>query len=97
MQATTLQNMSRARGIEADVSSDGSGSVIRPGGAVVNRRQIVAARKLKRYISQLSYAKSQCEAKLAELGWDGPFPSHDSENSKVISFLYLCAIFIYVF
>lgn len=85
MQATTLQNMNRARGVEADTVTEGSsgGAGGRGGAAGGGRRQVAAARKLRRYISQLSYAKGQCESALTALGWEGPFPSHDSDNAKV--------------
>lgn len=86
MQATTLQNMNRARGVEVDTVTDGASAALRgnSNSTNTNRRQIAAARKLKRYISQLSYAKGQCEAALNGLGWDGPFPSHDPDNAKVL-------------
>ncbi|KAK4887229.1 hypothetical protein RN001_003500 [Aquatica leii] len=63
MQATTLQNINRARGIDPDIDKGASSNVI-------NKAELYAARKLKRYINQLNYAKFQSEKRLADLGWD---------------------------
>lgn len=61
MQATTTQNLQRAKGIDIDSGSTAS----------LKRSDINAALKLKKYIQQLSFAKSQCEKNLAKLGWAG--------------------------
>lgn len=61
MQATTTQNLQRAKGIDIE-----SGST-----AGLKRSDINAALKLKKYIQQLSFAKSQCEKNLTKLGWVG--------------------------
>lgn len=61
MQATTTQNLQRAKGIDIE-----SGST-----AGLKRSDINAAFKLKKYIQQLSFAKSQCEKNLTKLGWVG--------------------------
>ncbi|CAH0663953.1 unnamed protein product [Chilo suppressalis] len=77
MQATTLQNVKRAKGIDIDV--------IEKSGVQqnVSRQQINDAKKLKRYISQLTIAKAECELALRKLGWDGAFPTVES-NSKTL-------------
>nr|XP_022906354.1 sorting nexin-25 isoform X1 [Onthophagus taurus] len=63
MQATTLQNLKRAKGVDADME--------KPSGSTgINKSEINAAKKLKRYINQLMFAKKQCEKRLAQLGWD---------------------------
>lgn len=77
MQATTIQNQKRAKGIDPDqekttVSASG-----------VAKSEWLAARKLKCYINQLSYAKSQCEKRLGALGWDGAFPHQDEINKML--------------
>lgn len=74
MQATTLQNVKRARGIDVDVVEKGSNV------HNISRQQIAEAKKLKRYISQLSIAKAECETALRNLGWDGAFPTVESDN-----------------
>lgn len=61
MQATTTQNLQRAKGIDIE-----SGSA-----ASLKRSDINAALKLKKYIQQLSFAKSQCEKNLTKLDWVG--------------------------
>ncbi|KAF5269792.1 hypothetical protein FQA39_LY08573 [Lamprigera yunnana] len=62
MQATTLQNINRARGVDPDMDKGTSN--------VINKAELNAAKKLKRYINQLTYAKFQLEKRLADLGWD---------------------------
>ncbi|XP_049865173.1 sorting nexin-25 isoform X2 [Pectinophora gossypiella] len=77
MQATTLQNMKRAKGIDIDaVEKTGMQHNI-------SRQQIADAKKLKKYIAQLTIAKAECEAALRKLGWDGAFPTVES-NSKTL-------------
>lgn len=61
MQATTTQNLQRAKGIDIE-----SGST-----AGLKRSEINSALKLKKYIQQLSFAKSQAEKNLTKLGWVG--------------------------
>lgn len=75
MQATTIQNLKRARGIDPDVEKN----TVNSG---VGKAELFAAKKLKAYISQLAYAKNQCEKRLSSLGWDGAFP-HQDESNKV--------------
>ncbi|XP_043483350.1 sorting nexin-25-like isoform X1 [Leptopilina heterotoma] len=58
MQATTIQNVKRAQGLDPESNSLGKSDAIQ-------------ARKLKRYISQLTYAKNTCECHMQSLGWDG--------------------------
>uniref|UniRef100_A0A182T6L9 Sorting nexin-25 n=1 Tax=Anopheles maculatus TaxID=74869 RepID=A0A182T6L9_9DIPT len=70
-QATTMQTMQRARGGFA-LPGDPSGSSIAPGGGESHGDgEPAATLRLKRYIQQLSFAKSQCEKCLARLGWEG--------------------------
>ncbi|CAG9563554.1 unnamed protein product [Danaus chrysippus] len=83
MQATTLQNVKRAKGIDIDVIEKG-------GNHNISRQQVSDARKLKRYIDQLTIAKDECEEALRRLGWDGAFPAVESDSKalplhKVIS------------
>lgn len=61
MQATTTQNLQRAKGIDIECGST----------AGLKRSDINSALKLKKYIQQLSFAKSQCEKNLTKLGWVG--------------------------
>jgi sorting nexin-25 len=62
MTATTTQNLQRAKGIDIE-----SGST-----AGLKRSELNVALKLKKYIQQLSFAKSQCEKNLTNsLGWVG--------------------------
>lgn len=70
MQATTTQNLQRAKGIDIE-----SGST-----AGLKRSDINVALKLKKYVQQLSFAKSQCEKNLMKLGWAGNC-SNDSNMS----------------
>lgn len=63
MQATTMQNLQRAKGLDPD-TEDGSN---------LTKSEVSAAVKLKRYIQQLSFAKTQCEKILGKLGWEGHF------------------------
>lgn len=63
MQATTMQNLQRAKGLDPD-TEDGSN---------LTKSEMSAAVKLKRYIQQLSFAKTQCEKILGKLGWEGNF------------------------
>ncbi|XP_017769839.1 PREDICTED: sorting nexin-25 isoform X2 [Nicrophorus vespilloides] len=65
MQATTLQNMKRAKGIDPD--NDKSG---------INKSEINEAKKLKRYLDQLQSAKKECEKRLMDLGWDAGVQHH---------------------
>lgn len=74
MQATTLQNVKRAKGVDLDT--------VEKSGAThnVSRQQITDAKKLKRYIHQLTIAKAECETALNALGWDGAFPTVESDS-----------------
>lgn len=64
MQATTLQNIKRAKGVDPDVNKVTGSST------GVSKSEINAAKKLKRYIDQLMYAKKECEKRLSDLGWN---------------------------
>ena len=61
MHATTSQNLQRAKGIDIEGGST----------AGMKRSEINIALKLKKYIQQLSFAKSQCEKNLTKWGWVG--------------------------
>ncbi|CAG4940388.1 unnamed protein product [Colias eurytheme] len=77
MQATTLQNIKRAKGVDIEVIEK-SGNQHN-----VSRQQVADARKLKRYIDQLTIAKAECEAALQSLGWDGAFPTVESDSKTL--------------
>ena len=64
MQATTLQNLNRSKGVDLDNEK----SVLASAG--VNKSDINAAKKLRKYINQLTVAKKECEKRLASLGWE---------------------------
>ncbi|XP_015429731.1 PREDICTED: sorting nexin-25 isoform X2 [Dufourea novaeangliae] len=71
MQATTIQNVKRAQGLDPDNNAFGKSDGIQ-------------ARKLKRYISQLTYAKNTCECHMQSLGWNG-YPANDIPDSAEIT------------
>uniref|UniRef100_A0A182QU64 Sorting nexin-25 n=1 Tax=Anopheles farauti TaxID=69004 RepID=A0A182QU64_9DIPT len=78
-QATTMQTLQqRVRGgfslAQCD-SADGSSAGSENGGDNGGGEPAAAALRLKRYIQQLSFAKSQCEKGLARLGWEGSVSS----------------------
>lgn len=75
MKATTMQNLKRAKGVDADSTKNSSNI---PGG--VGKADMIAARKLKRYISQLTVAKAHCEKRMTSLGWNGGFSVSDSND-----------------
>lgn len=77
MQATTLENVKRAKGVDVDAVDKTAAQ------HNVSRQQIADAKKLKRYISQLTIAKAECETALRKLGWDGAFPTVNETDSKV--------------
>lgn len=62
MQATTMQNLQRAKGMDPD-QEDNS----------MSKSELNTAIKLKRYLQQLSYAKAQCEKSLTKIGWEPQF------------------------
>ncbi|XP_043250789.1 sorting nexin-25 isoform X2 [Colletes gigas] len=73
MQATTIQNVKRAQGLDPDNN-------------VFGKSDVIQARKLKRYISQLTYAKNTCECHMQTLGWNGyPVQASDIPDSAVIA------------
>ncbi|XP_063892556.1 sorting nexin-25 isoform X2 [Helicoverpa armigera] len=76
MQATTLQNVKRAKGVDIEV-------IEKSGSQNVSRQQIADAKKLKRYINQLTIAKAECETALRKLGWDGAFPTVESDSKTL--------------
>lgn len=63
MQATTLQNIKRSKGVDADISKLTNSSGI-------SKSEINAAKKLKKYIDQLMFAKKECEKRMSDLGWN---------------------------
>ncbi|XP_046489669.1 sorting nexin-25 [Neodiprion pinetum] len=67
MQATTVQNVKRAQGLDPESNNLG-------------KSDVVQARKLKRYISQLTYAKNICECHMQALGWND-YPVQESDIS----------------
>ena len=60
LQATTMQNLQRAKGVDPDQEDNAIRS---------NKTEMNMAIKLKRYLHQLSYAKRECEKSLKRLGW----------------------------
>lgn len=74
MQATTLQNIKRAKGVDIDLIDKSNNQ------HNISRQQVSDAKKLKRYIDQLTIAKAECEAALRKLGWDGAFPAVESDS-----------------
>ncbi|KFB41907.1 AGAP000912-PA-like protein [Anopheles sinensis] len=72
LQATTMQNMQRMRGALGDGGDDGGDQQHHhPHQHQAAGGELTAALKLKKYIQQLSFAKSQCEKCLTKLGWEG--------------------------
>lgn len=51
--------MNRVRGLDPDQEKTS-----------FSKSELNAAKKLKHYIVQLTFAKAECEKRLAELGWD---------------------------
>lgn len=76
MQATAHQNLYRSKGLDPDIDKT-SGN---PTG--INKSNINAAKKLRRYINQLTFAKKECEKRLTSLGWDLGFQFQD-DSKKV--------------
>ncbi|CAL7949366.1 unnamed protein product [Xylocopa violacea] len=73
MQATTVQNVKRAQGLDSDNN-------------VFGKSDVIQARKLKRYISQLTYAKNTCECHMQSLGWNGyPVQASDVTDAAVVT------------
>lgn len=60
IEATTIQN---AQKIKSGADEENT----------LSKSEMVTALKIKRYIQQLSFAKSQCEKNLTKLGWEGNF------------------------
>ncbi|XP_013138526.1 PREDICTED: sorting nexin-25 [Papilio polytes] len=77
MQATTLQNMKRAKGIDVDIIEKSSTQ------HNLSRQQLAEAKNIKRYINQLTIAKVECEKALKKLGWDGAFPAVESDSKAL--------------
>ncbi|XP_070553857.1 sorting nexin-25-like [Ptychodera flava] len=87
MQATTIQNLKKERGLDPDKKGSPKGQ---------GKGDLLKARNLKRYINQCTVAKSQCEKRIRLLGGpeykfygkDSPTRecSTDSRRRKVLSF-----------
>lgn len=90
MQATTLQNLNRAKGVDPDVEKNSNNT------SNINKAEINAAKKLKRYIGQLTYAKKVCEKRLSSLGWDVGFQFQD-DSRKVHCQTGLCYLNAFLF
>lgn len=92
MQATTLQNLNRAKGVDLDNDKSALSS------AGVQKSDISAAKKLKKHITQLTLAKKLCEKKLITLGWDSGYQYGD-EHKRVYRWfkLAICDIIGCVF
>lgn len=75
MQATTIQNLKKAK--DLDQEKDHS-----------------STKKLKRYLGQLSFAKTQCEARLRTLGCPG-FPVE--QDCSAATERRVCSIFFFFF
>ncbi|XP_042890697.1 sorting nexin-25-like isoform X2 [Penaeus japonicus] len=58
MQATAINNLKKAKGVDQSRESTPQGS---------GKGDLLQARNLKRYINQLTYAKAQCERRIAVL------------------------------
>ncbi|XP_054719847.1 sorting nexin-25-like [Uloborus diversus] len=59
MQATTMSNLKRSRGMDADKEFNPQKT---------NKGDLLQARNLSRYLNQLRFAKSQCEKRLRSVG-----------------------------
>lgn len=81
IEATTIQN---AQKIKSGSGADEENTL--------SKSEMVTALKIKRYIQQLSFAKSQCEKNLTKLGWEGNF-NQDLVCSRV---QILCSFIILV-
>ncbi|KAH8287774.1 hypothetical protein KR054_012675, partial [Drosophila jambulina] len=64
MHATTMQNLQRAKGLDPDHEDH-----------ALTKSEHTAAVRLKRYVRQLTMAKSECEKNLAKFGWNGNYSS----------------------
>uniref|UniRef100_A0A182J9Z4 Sorting nexin-25 n=1 Tax=Anopheles atroparvus TaxID=41427 RepID=A0A182J9Z4_ANOAO len=73
LQATTMQNMQRTRGAMHDTAGGETSDLphSQQHQSTGGSGELTAALKLKKYIQQLSFAKSQCEKCLTKLGWEG--------------------------
>ncbi|KAK2184784.1 hypothetical protein NP493_253g03062 [Ridgeia piscesae] len=72
MQATTIQNLKRAKGQDTDRKCIPKGTT---------KGHLLRARNLKRYLNQLTVAKSLCEKRIYLLG--GPdYKSYSNENEQ---------------
>ncbi|XP_021915515.1 sorting nexin-25 isoform X2 [Zootermopsis nevadensis] len=74
MQATTIHNLKKSKGLNPDkeVFSFGTG-----------KGDMLQARQVKRYINQLTYAKCQCENRLRLLGWMG-YPVEEAVEASTM-------------
>ena len=85
MQATTVDNLRRAKGAAGPTSHAGEDNRTSAG----STSDLLSPRHMKRYINQLVHAKGVCERRLRELGCDrfqGHGRSSDFEDKDSISF-----------
>ncbi|ERL93827.1 hypothetical protein D910_11113 [Dendroctonus ponderosae] len=78
MQATTLQNLNRAKGVDLDNDKSNMQS------SGIQKSEINAAKRLKKTINHLTMAKNLCERKLTSLGCDLGYQLGD-DFKKVLS------------
>lgn len=62
MQATTIQNLQRAKGLDPD--SDNSNG----GDRQFSKAELSSAIRFKKFVQQLTFAKAQCDKQLVKLG-----------------------------
>lgn len=67
VQATTMSNLKRSRGIDADKEFNPQKT---------NKGDLLQSRNLSRYLNQLRYAKGLCEKRLKTLGGPDYVPAH---------------------
>lgn len=66
LQATTIQNLQRAKGLDPDSMGDGERQF--------SKSELSTAIRIKKYIQQLTFAKTQCEKQLVKIGCEDNFP-----------------------
>ncbi|XP_067639431.1 sorting nexin-25 isoform X2 [Eurosta solidaginis] len=64
MHATTMQNLQRAKGLDPNTDDHN-----------LSKSEMNAAVRLRRYVQQLTFAKTQCEKNLSKYGWNGNYTS----------------------
>lgn len=61
LQVTTIQNLQRAKGLDPDLMADNNDRQF-------SKSELSSAIRFKKYIQQLTFAKTQCEKQLVKLG-----------------------------